>query len=129
MVTRVTDPLEGAEFSLRTDKKYLATGGVERPTQIPTLLFPDIMTNSWQVIPLLELSSSQKPNSIYRLFGNFDRSNYYQLGDGLKLQYQANTVAWDGVTEQPARVVRSVAGGEESEVKVIIERLLSVDLR
>ena len=131
--TSAVDPLEGTPFVLRTDKKFIRTFNVidevERPSQIPTFLFPDHKHGGWQVLPLLEIENFYKPDSVYRLYANFDRRNHYQLGPGLRLQYQGWTTVNSGEAEEPALVVRSVYGSEASDVKSTLERLLAIDLR
>jgi hypothetical protein len=129
MSVSVVDPLEGHEYRLMTDRKYLNLPEITRPSQIPTHLFRDWRNGGYSVIPFLELQAAADDHYIYRLYGNFDQRNSYQLGDGLKLRYQALTIANDGQRDLNAEVVRMVYGNEESDFKSLLERLLATDLR
>jgi|GEM_PF-5819479 len=123
------DPLEGIEYKMATDNKYLRTDEIHHPYQIPTHFYVSNKSASWQVIPLLELQRTDDPSRIYRLYGNFDPRMRYQLGDGLRLQFQAWTKATSGGVEEDALIVRTVYGKEQTEFKSRLERLLAVDLR
>jgi hypothetical protein len=127
VVSSVIDAIDGIEYTLQTDGKYLELGEIQSYHEIPTLMYPDGMKRSWQVIPLLRLTRAENPTGAYFLFPNFAHGFDYQQGRGLRPRYVGHTTGHDGVKDVPLDVHRGVIGQEERDLKAQINRLLAIN--
>jgi len=126
VVASVVDPLDGVEYALHTDQKYLDIKDPYSHRDILPYTYPDGPKRSWQVIPLLTVLEAESPGGAYHLFPNFDPRLSYQVGPGLVPRYVGHARAHDGDKEVGLEIHRRPYGSEETELRSRIYRLLGL---